>query len=242
MFSTPSLAPVVRERLYEQVAQQIQELIIAHGWPAGNRIPTERELGEQFGVSRTVVREALKALSERGLVIIRPGRGTFVADMGAASLSEPMRLFFQRHNVSYEDLVEARRVLEVEISALAAERAESDQMSELEAAIERMDLALERSDREQYVDADQQFHSVLAQSTQNKMFVMLTESISGLLRESRRLIFDVVGAPTRGQQHHRALLNSIQRGDVPGAQRAMREHLNQVDLDIHMVEVENGAN
>ncbi len=238
MFSPPTVAPVVRERLYEQVAQQIQELIIAHGWPAGNRIPNERELGEQFGVSRTVVREALKALSERGLVAIRPGRGTFVADRGPAALQEPMRLFFQRHNVSYGDLVEARRVLEVEVAGLAAERAEPSQISELEEAIERMDLALERSDQELYVESDQLFHLVLAQATQNKMFVMLTESISGLLEQSRRLIFSVKGAPARGQQHHRALLHSIQRGDVPGAQRAMREHLDQVDLDIHSADGE----
>jgi GntR family transcriptional repressor for pyruvate dehydrogenase complex len=157
--------------------------------------------------------------------------------MGASSLREPMKLFFQRHNVSYEDLVEARRVREVEIAALAAERAESIQMSEMEEAIERMDAALNASDREKYVEADQIFHSVLAQATQNKMFVMLTESISGLLRESRRLIFDVEGAPRRGQQHHRALLESIQRGDVPEAQRAMREHLAQVAVDINNVGV-----
>ena len=239
MFSPPTLAPVVRERLYEQVAQQIQELIIAHGWPAGNRIPTERELGEQFGVSRTVVREALKALSERGLVIIRPGRGTFVADKGAGALREPMRLFFQRHNVSYENLVEARRVLEVEIAGLAAERAESIHMSEMGDAIEKMDAALASSNREMYVEADQTFHLVMAQATQNKMLVMLTESISGLLRESRWLIFDVGGAPARGQQHHGALLEAIQRGDVPGARKAMRDHLDQVGVDIHMVEVDH---
>src|SRR5690242_1728055 len=91
--------PIHRNRLYEQVAGQMQHLIVTSGWPAGSKIPGERELGEQFGVSRTVVREALRALSERGLVAIQPGRGIFVANSNAGALKEPMKLLFQRRNI-----------------------------------------------------------------------------------------------------------------------------------------------
>lgn len=227
------LVPVIRDRLYEQVAQQIQELIVAEGWPVGYRIPTERELGEQFGVSRTVIREALKALAERGLVAIRAGRGTFVANLGTAALKEPMRLFFQRQNISYRNLVEARRVLEVEIAGLAAERAEPEQIERMRAAIAQMDEFM--GNPEGYAKADQAFHAALAQGTQNQMFPMLIENIAELLHESRRLIFEVAGAPTRGQIHHRALLEAVEQRDVRAARRAMRAHLDQVDGDIHSV-------
>ncbi len=219
--------------MYEQVAQQIQQLIVDEGWPTGSRIPTERELGEQFGVSRTVIREALKALAERGLIAIRPGRGTFVADRGLGALKEPMKLFFQRHNLTHRDLLEARRVLEIEIAGLAAERAQPEQIEQLRASIEEMDVALE--DVERYVRTDQRFHLLLAEATQNKMFPMLTESMAELLHESRRLIFGVAGAPNRGQAHHRALLEALERRDAGAARRAMEEHLEQVDTEIHAV-------
>lgn len=231
MLRQASLAPMVRDRLYEQVAQQIQQLIVDEGWPAGNRIPTERELGEQFGVSRTVIREALKALSERGLIAIRPGRGTFVADLGYGALKEPMKLFFQRQNISYRDLVEARRVLEIEISELAARRAQPEQIEEMRTAIEEMDGALE--DVEHFVRTDQRFHLLLAEATQNRMFPMFVRSMSDLLYESRLLMFGVMGSPSRGQIHHRALLDALERRDAAAARRAMEEHIEQVDTDIH---------
>ncbi len=231
MLRRASLAPMVRDRLYEQVAQQIQLLIVDEGWPAGNRIPTERELGEQFGVSRTVVREALKALAERGLVAIRPGRGTFVEDPGVGALKEPMKLFFQRQNIPYRDLVEARRVLEIEISELAAQRARPDQIEQLRFAIEEMEEAL--ADEERFIRADQRFHLLLAEATQNRMFPLLTESMADLLYESRLLMFGVAGSPTRGQIHHRALLSALESRDPVAARTAMAEHIEQVETDIH---------
>ncbi len=234
MLRQASLAPMVRDRLYEQVAQQIQQLIVDEGWPAGSRIPTERELGEQFGVSRTVIREALKALSERGLIAIRPGRGTFVADLGVGALKEPMKLFFQRQNISYRDLVEARQVLEIEVAELAALRAQPEQIDRLRDAIGEMDAALE--DVERFVRADQRFHLLLAEATQNRMFPMFTESMADLLHESRLLMFGVAGSPGRGQSHHRALLEALERRDVVAARRAMEEHIEQVDTDIHATE------
>lgn len=231
MVGQATFAPVNRDRLYEKVAHQIQQLVVQEGWPVGSRIPTERELGEQFGVSRTVVREALKALSERGLVDIRPGRGTFVSDLGTGALKEPMRLLFQRHAVSYEDLVEARRVLEIEIAGLAAMRAQPEQIESLRAAIAQMDGCMEES--EGFSRADQAFHVALAQATQNQMFLILMESIAELLHESRKLIFQVAGSASRGQTHHRALLRAVEKHDFAAARKAMQKHLDQIDRDIH---------
>ncbi|HZK67298.1 MAG TPA: FadR/GntR family transcriptional regulator [Chloroflexota bacterium] len=220
MFNESDVAPVTRDRLYEQVAQRIQELILADERPPGSKIPTEREMGEQFGVSRTVIREALKALSERGLVTIRPGRGAYVADPVDSALSEPIRLLYQLHNFSYDNLVEVRRVLEVEIAGMAAERALPDQLEKMRSAVAEM---------------DQHFHVTLAEATQNAMFPILIGSIGGLVHESRQLIFGVRGSPHRGQSYHRALLEAVERRDVVAARRAMRDHLAQVEADIQAV-------
>ncbi len=238
MLNPTPLVPMVRDRLYEQVAQQIQQMIVAEGLPVGSRILTERELGDQFGVSRTVIREALKALAERGLVAIRPGRGTFVANPGNSALKEPMKLFFQRQNISYSELVEARRILEVEIAGLAAQRARPEQVEKMKAAVAEMDSSLGKGEQEGYVLADQKFHLALAEATQNKMFPMLTAGIEEILYESRRLIWGVKGSPIRGQLYHRALLEAVAQRDVIDARKAMQEHIRQVDTDIHAVDAE----
>ncbi len=154
-----------------------------------------------------------------------------MADLGYGALKEPMKLFFQRQNISYRDLVEARRVLEIEISELAARRAQPEQIEEMRTAIEEMDGALE--DVEHFVRTDQRFHLLLAQATQNRMFPMFVRSMSDLLYESRLLMFGVMGSPSRGQSHHRALLDALERRDAAAARRAMEEHIEQVDTDIH---------
>jgi len=229
-FGRTPVIPMNRDRLYEQVAQQIQELIFASGWPAGSKIPTERELGDRFGVSRTVVREALKALAERGLVAIQPGRGIFVAHLSADALKEPMKLLFQRRNFSYENLVETRRVLEVEIAGLAAQRAEPDHMEKMRAAVEEMDATLD--DAESFIRADHAFHVALAEATQNPLLPMLIDSIGELVRETRRMVIGVGGSQTRGQHYHRKLIDAVECRDAAAARKSMGEHLDQFDTDI----------
>ncbi len=221
-----------RSRLYEQVAQQIQELIVSSGWPGGSKMPGERELGERFGVSRTVIREALKALSERGLVAIHPGRGIFVADLSADALKEPMKLLFQRRNFSYENLVETRRVLEVEIAGLAAERALPEHTEKMREAIAEMDRTI--GERESFINADHAFHVALADATQNPLLPMLIDSIGELVRETRRLVVGVTGSTSRGQHYHRQLLDAVERHDAATARRTMGEHLDQFDADIRL--------
>jgi GntR family transcriptional regulator, transcriptional repressor for pyruvate dehydrogenase complex len=229
-FGSTPVVPMNRDRLYEQVAQQIQELIVVSRWPAGQKIPAERDLGERFGVSRPVIREALRALAERGLVSIRPGRGIFVTDLDVDALKEPMKLMFQRRNFSYENLVETRRVLEVEIAGLAAGRAEPDQVDKMRAAIDEMDATIGES--EEFIKADHAFHVALAEATQNPLLPMLIDSVGELVRETRRLVIGVGGSQTRGQYYHRRLLDAVERRDAAAARKTMGEHLNQFDADI----------
>lgn len=231
-FGRTPVVPMNRDRLYEQVAQQIQELIVSSGWPAGSKIPAERDLGDRFGVSRTVVREALKALAERGLVAIRPGRGIFVANLNGDALKEPMKLLFQRRNFSCENLVETRRVLEIEIAGLAAGRAEPEQLEKMRMAVAEMDATID--DAEGFVRVDHAFHVALAEATQNPLLPMLIDSIGELVRETRRVAVEVSGSQNRGQYFHRKLIDAVERRDAAAARRVMGEHLDQFDADVQM--------
>src|SRR6266550_7559142 len=130
---------VTREpRLSDKVADLMLETILSRKLMAGDRLPSERELGEQFGVSRTVVREAVRALVAKGVIEVRSGSGLRVAAVDAAAVSESMSLFMHGGGIEFEKVHEVRTVLEVHIAGLAAERASDDDVARLREVHERM--------------------------------------------------------------------------------------------------------
>jgi GntR family transcriptional repressor for pyruvate dehydrogenase complex len=217
-------------RLYEQIVQQVEESIQKGTLKPGNQLPPERELAQQFGVSRTAVREAVKALREKGLVEAYPGRGTFIMD-GA---SYPIRLSLDRmmklgHAEGSGYLAEVRGILEPEIAALAATRAGEEDLAAMREAVAVMNDA--KKDPEAFIEADLDFHLALAEAAANPLILSLIDSIVGLLREQRMRIFQVEGGPERGQYHHKRVLEAIEHRDPAGAREAMKAHLQQVRED-----------
>ena len=221
---------VSREGLHEQVVAQMQELIFEKHLRSGSRLPGERELCERFGVSRTVIREATKVLAQRGMLLIEPGRGTFVTLPAEHDVARAIALFARARDVSFANLVEVRRALEPEIAELAAARATETHRQRLQACIEVMDRSL--TDPEAYVAADQEFHSVLAEATGNDIFIAVTGVIVNLAQNARRLMFAIPEAPKRGQAYHRTILACVAAGDGASARKMMLEHLAQVEQDI----------
>jgi GntR family transcriptional repressor for pyruvate dehydrogenase complex len=221
---------VQSSRLYEQIVRQIEESIRDGELSAGSQLPPERDLAKQFGVSRTAVREAIKALQEKGLVDAFPGRGTFVTNGTPNSMRRSLdRLVNSGEEEGRGYLVEVRDILEPEIAALAAIRADDETIATLLEAVETMDNAAWES--EVYIEADLDFHLALAEAAGNPIVLSLIDSIVGLLREQRLRIFRVEGGPDRGQQHHRRILEAIQRRDPQAARAAMQGHLAQVRED-----------
>lgn len=217
-------------RLYEQIVQQIEESIRTGELRAGSQLPAERDLAKQFGVSRTAVREAIKALQEKGLVDAFPGRGTFVTNGTSNSMRRSLdRLVKSGEESGRAYLVEVREILEPEIAALAALRADDEEVATMREAVTVMDKAAWDSDA--YIEADLDFHLALAEAAGNPIVLSLIDSIVGLLREQRLRIFRVEGGPDRGQHHHRRILEAIERHDAPGARAAMQAHLSQVRED-----------
>lgn len=225
--------PIQSVRVFEQVAEQIEKRILDGELRSGDRLPTERHLAEQFHVSRTAVREAMKILAQKGLVDMRPGRGTIVIDGANAAMQDSIDLVMKLRLGEVggsNNLVEVREILEIEIAALAAARATETEIAAMREAVKIMDETLDDADA--FIAADNRFHEALAQATQNTLIFILVNSIVNLLSEQRKQIFDVEGGPQRGQIHHKRILESVIRRDPQAARDTMRSHLRQVREDV----------
>lgn len=217
---------VETQRLYQQVADQIGSLIRAGEFAAGERLPPERELARQLGVSRPVVREAMIALEIAGLVEVRGGAGAFVrpgrprADSAA---SDP--------GASPFDVIRARQMLEGEIAFSAAAAASETDIAALRAAMAEMeaDIAAGKDSRR----ADRAFHVRIAGITGNAVLVGL---VDGLWAQMLAPMFDMLGRHTglRGEDSmtmadHEAVVAALARRDPEAAREAMRAHLGHVE-------------
>jgi GntR family transcriptional repressor for pyruvate dehydrogenase complex len=217
-------------RLYEQIVQQIEESVLNGSLKPGDQLPAERDLAQRLGVSRTAVREAVKALREKGLVEAYSGRGTFITDGTTHAARQSFDLMVkigQQEGSSH--LAELRLILEPGIAAIAAVRVEEEHLAAMREAVAVMDLA--HKDPEAYIEADLDFHLALAEAAANPLILSLIDSIVGLLREQRIKIFKVEGGPQRGQVHHKRILEAMEHRDPEMARAAMAAHLEQVRED-----------
>ena len=222
--------PIQSSKVYERIAAQIEQRILNGELRSGDRLPTERELSEQFQASRTAVREAMKSLAQKGLIDMRPGRGTIVIDGTSQAVQHSLSLVLKLGQTDRTvNLVEVREILEPEIAALAAARATEEDILALRAAVAMMDSNMHNAVA--FIAADNDFHQTLAKATQNVIILTLVNSIVALLSEQRKQIFTVSGGPERGQMHHKLLLDAIIQHDSEAARTAMRSHLAQVRQD-----------
>jgi GntR family transcriptional regulator, transcriptional repressor for pyruvate dehydrogenase complex len=228
--------PIQSARLYEQIVQQIEQRVLSGELKVGDQLPSERELAEQFGVSRTAVREAIKALHEKGLVHILVGRGTFIANGTNDVVRNSINLL-----VKYDsdrgliNLVEVREILEPEIAAQAAVRITDEYITVLEEAMSKMEAALDNV--EEFVEADLDFHLALAEATQNPIIPALLDPIIDIMREQRILITHIKGVAQHGQYNHKIILEAIKNRDPDAARYAMRHHMDQIRMDFKLLPV-----
>ena len=226
----PLYKTVRTSRLYEQIVQQIEDSILKGALKPGDQLPAERELAQRFGVSRTAVREAVKALREKGLVEAYSGRGTFITNGTSQAMRQSLDFMIRiGQSEGTQHLAEVRQMLEPEIARLAATRIEEQLLTTMREAVATMDRSLH--DPDAYIEADLDFHLALAEAAANPLILSLLDSIVGLLREQRMKIFQVEGGPERGQFHHKRILAAIERRDPEAARELMRDHLRQVAED-----------
>ena len=221
------LAPIKSTRIYEEIVRQVKAMIAEGRLKAGDRLPPERDLAEKFVVSRTSVREALRALESLGLVEIRPGEGTFVRQVSIDSLIEPLALLMVSQREAIGELFEARRLLEPSLAALAAERATPEEIQEMERILEEQakEIAAGRTGLAQ----DAQFHTAIGAAAHNRAITRLAHAIMDLLTQSREESLNTPGRPTRSHEDHRRVLAAIARRDAAAARKAMLDHIEAVE-------------
>jgi GntR family transcriptional repressor for pyruvate dehydrogenase complex len=219
-------------RLYRQIADQIRALIRNGEFPVGARLPPERDLAKQLGVSRPSVREALIALEVEGLVEVRIGSGIYVQAPGARNSAKTSGRAGPDDGGATAgpfELLRARYVIEGETAALAAKSAKKGQVAAIEEALDSMKHELD--DDRQPLDGDRMFHLRIAEATGNGALVavvdMLWEDRTGPLYKQLEHHYDSPSLWHTAMAEHRAVLKSIAAKDAAGARTAMQRHLNQ---------------
>ena len=227
--TTERLVPqLTREAtLAQRVERELERLILESHLGAGDRLPSERELASQFGVSRTVVREAVRALAAKQLVDVNVGRGTVVRAPSAEAAGESMKLLLmmQAGDAGVEKVSEVRHIIENEIAALAALRRTSVDLDELAAILAETRQHLD--DPEVYIKSDVGFHAALARATHNELFVIILDSLVEIMIEVRLLTLRVPGITRLALSHHERILGAVVAGDPEAAREAMDAHMDQ---------------
>jgi GntR family transcriptional regulator, transcriptional repressor for pyruvate dehydrogenase complex len=211
-----------RGLLGERVARQIERYIADNGLQPGDRLPAGRELTERFGVSRTVVRDAIAILDQRGLVESRPGSGVYVRDGGSEAVSDVLGQMLRRDAISLPELMEARELLEIRNAPLAAERATDDDLARMAAAIEAMTPGATAL---RFVEADVAFHEAVAAAAGNRVLAAFLQSLRPLLLRGMIAGPERLSVRETSLAEHRAILDAVRGRDPEAARERMRTHL-----------------
>lgn len=219
-------------RIPDAIAHQLELRILEGSLKPGDRLPAERELALELGVSRPSLREAIKKLVSRDLLVSRHGGGTFVTNRLEASFSDPWQQLVEQHPFLQDDVLEFRFLLEASAAALAAERATDEDLQRLEQSFQRLDAAYQGDERSAQVAADVGFHLTIAEAAHNVLYAHLVSSVMRLLHEHvRRTLKEIgVGSETGRQlmAQHRAILDAISSRQPEQAWRAAQTHINFV--------------
>ena len=218
------IVPSVRSgHTTEQVVARVYELIKHQDLQPGDRLPPERELSKQLGISRPSLRAALSSLISMGVLQSRQGAGTFICDGPPGLDSEPLRLLAQLHGFSFDHMFETRLILEVGAAGLAAERATGEQLATMSEQIADMFAALK--DPQQFLVHDVAFHRAVAAASGNPTLATLVEMVSAILYERRRETIERAHDFNEALELHRKVYRAIRGRKPEEAREAMREHI-----------------
>lgn len=216
--------------LVQQVCEQLAALIRGSQREGKGWLPGERSLAEQFGVSRTVVREATKRLEQQGLLEIQHGNGIKIVDRLHRPLNEALTLLIPDMAERLAQLNEARLAIEPQAAALAAHNANREQIRQLR----RIHAQLcESPDSRSAIEADTAFHHAIADASGNRIHRLILDSLAELGTSSRLLTIGRIGKQP-AIEHHQAILEAIENGDAQAAERAMRHHIEAAGRDMDL--------
>jgi GntR family transcriptional repressor for pyruvate dehydrogenase complex len=217
-------------RVSDEIVNQIRRLISEGHLKPGERLPSERELVKEFGVSRPSLREALNSLAAMGFLEVKQAKRTFVKSVTSERIQDPLSLLIKTDTQKIFDLIEVRKAMETWGAYHAAQRATEEDIHQLEGIIEEMRKAFEEGRSWEKQDAD--FHLAMAQTTHNTIQTHLMSTIYDLLRESVARVFTERGKVKKLLYQHYRIFNAIKNHSPDKARERILEHLNYVESEV----------
>ncbi|HLO68093.1 MAG TPA: FadR/GntR family transcriptional regulator [Holophaga sp.] len=229
--------PVKSKRLFEEIAEQIQQLITGGELKPGDKLLSERELADRLQVSRVSVREAIRSLEMLGFIEIRHGEGTFIRDTNADEVIRPLAVFLAMERNSLLDMFEVRRIFETATSALAAERATDDEVDHIGMLLEKMKDKIRQGDSEGGEAYDAAYHYAVAEATHNSLLIKLLRTVheewsKAVSAGSQQLLGDSEENAQRIINQHTRVYEAIKAHDPDTASQAMLEHVTFAEREI----------
>jgi GntR family transcriptional regulator, transcriptional repressor for pyruvate dehydrogenase complex len=217
---------VRRNKVYEDVARQIERLILKKLKP-GDKLPSERELAEMLAVSRSSIRDAIRSLELVGMVEPRQGAGTIVREITADALANPLTNALKRKEEMVTELLDFRRIIEPPLAGRAATHASAEDTAEMEEILDRQEQKLRRG--ESTIPEDSEFHYAIALASGNSVVLKVLDILMDMLRDTRERSLQIEGRPQKSLAGHRRILAAIKRHDAQAAKDAMRRHIEDVE-------------
>jgi GntR family transcriptional repressor for pyruvate dehydrogenase complex len=218
---------VTRDALPDQIAARMIALITERQLKAGDRLPPERELAASMGVSRSSLREALRALSMLGVTEMRQGDGTYLTALEPEQLFRPVGLVLSLTDAGLAELFEARKLVEPGLAALAAERIDTAAAAELTECAAASPEVLE--DAEAFMWNDIELHGRIARAADNAVLCRLLDSVASMGIASRRRTGRLAKVRAQSAQDHLEIVAAIAAGKAEEARAAMLRHLENVE-------------
>lgn len=232
---TSGFETVRRNKVYEDVARQIERLILKKLRP-GDKLPSERELAEILSVSRSSIRDAIRSLELAGMVEPRQGAGTIVREISPNSLVNPLANALKHKEALMSELLDFRRILEPPLASRAATHASADEIEEMEDILTRQERKLRKG--ESTIGEDSEFHYAVAMASGNSVVLKVLDILMDLMRDTRERSLQVEGRPQKSLAGHRRILSAIKRHDAEAAKAAMRRHIEDVEeIVLHEVKL-----
>jgi len=230
------LRAVDRPRLHAQVVEELTRRIVQGWWAPGSTLPTESELAEQFEVSRTVIREAIRLLGSKGLIMVKHGSGVYVQPVDAWDHLDPL-ILINRLEVGHDEnlltqLLDVRRLIEVEAAGLAAVRRSVDDVETLRQIITAMRAALASDNVKDLSTLDLRFHEAIFNASGNLVLRQMVWTIATLFQAARHIHGGRPPRRAESIQGHVAIFAAIEAGDAECARQEMLRHINQGAEDI----------
>jgi GntR family transcriptional repressor for pyruvate dehydrogenase complex len=221
------IEPVKRSNIGDMIVNQIKELILEGKLKPGDKLMPERELMEILQVGRTSLREALKVLESQGL-IQRSQKGTFISSNYHDFFSDTLMYQLYLADTEMEDIFETRRIIEKELTYLAAQRADEEDLNGILIAVQGMEKAIEMNDQKGFVSADMLFHERIAKSSKNLVMNDLYNSIKNLVFRVQEKVVMVPGVMNESLEFHKKIYDTIKNRKPEEASMLMLNHMLQV--------------